>query len=553
LTFQRFSDTVLTLLDIPLFSLPLRVKSAEDPPRTVDSPGSPLQTEGMLRRAAPPAARAPLTPHDRMIVDTTILSISSRRQAAVALMIATAMQAFDSTIANVALPQLEHSLGGGIDVGSWVMTSYLCASAVMATLTGWFRRQYGARQPFAGAIALFVLASMLCSMAPNAAALLVSRLIQGAAAGIIQPLAQAILLDIYPKRDHGRMLAIWGAVIMTGPILGPALGGVITDLASWRWIFVINLPLGIIAVLGLRGVPPSLELAGGAAIDGIGIFLLTIGVGALQLGLQRSVGYPSLVSFELIVEAFISILAFILLTIRTRRFKLTLLRIEIFRDINFITATFYLFMIGAFLFATIVFIPALSEGPLGYNATLAGLMISPRGIGTMATMLVVGHAIDKIDHRILLASGLAITAGALALISEVPPERGATWLAGASAIQGIGVGLLFTPLSTLAFSSLAGELRTDAAGVYSLLRQLGCATGVAAMTALLQARIQTNYVAIVGQPVLGAGSPSHLLDLATFGAYTGCFRVMAVITVLIVPGVFLFHVVRPGPAVPTVV
>src|ERR1700751_1482031 len=198
-----------------------------------------------------------------MIVDTTVLSISDRRQAAIALMIATAMQAFESTIANVALPQLERSLGGGIDLGSWVMTSYLCASAVMATLTGWFRRQYGARQPFAGAIALFVLASMLCSIAPNAVGLLVSRVIQGGAAGIIQPLAQAILLDIYPKRDHGRMLAIWGSVIMAGPILGPPPGGLITDLASWRWIFVINLPLGIIAVIGLRGVPSNLEPAGG--------------------------------------------------------------------------------------------------------------------------------------------------------------------------------------------------------------------------------------------------------------------------------------------------
>src|SRR6516225_5306425 len=152
-----------------------------------------------------------------MTIDATVLPIADRRHAAVALMIATAMQAFDSTIANVALPQLEQSLGGGIELGSWVMTSYLCASAVMATLTGWFRRQYGARQPFTGAIAFFVGASMLCAIAPNAAALLVSRLIQGAAAGIIQPLAQAILLDIYPKRDHGRMLAIWGSVIMAGP------------------------------------------------------------------------------------------------------------------------------------------------------------------------------------------------------------------------------------------------------------------------------------------------------------------------------------------------
>jgi len=181
------------------------------------------------------------------------------------------------------------------------------------------------------------------------------------------------------------------------------------------------------------------------------------------------------------------------------------------------------------------------------------LTISPRGVGTMATMLAVGYLIDKIDHRALLVVGMLITAGAFELISQMPPDQSGTWLAGASAIQGIGVGLLFTPLSTLAFSSLAAELRTDAAGVYSLLRQLGCATGVAAMTALLQARIQTNYVAIVDQPMLAAGSPSHLLELATFGAYTGCFRVMAVITVTIIPGVFLFRVLRPRPAMPTVV
>src|SRR5271166_1288067 len=170
-----------------------------------------------------------------MTVDTTILSSSGRRQATIALMIATAMQAFDSTVANVALPQLDRSLGGGLDLGSWVMTSYLCASAVMATLTGWFRRRYGARQLFSGAIGLFVVASVLCAIAPSSTALIQFRVVQGAAAGIIQPLAQSLLLDLYPKQAHGRMLSIWGATIMAGPILGPVLGGIITDLASWRW------------------------------------------------------------------------------------------------------------------------------------------------------------------------------------------------------------------------------------------------------------------------------------------------------------------------------
>src|SRR5215472_700537 len=266
---------------------------------------------------------------ERMTVDATVLPVAARRQAALALMIATAMQAFDSTIANVALPQLEQSLGGGISLGSWVMTSYLCAAAVMATLTGWVRRRYGARLPLAAAITVFVVASVLCSIAPSSAALIQFRLIQGASAGIIQPLAQAILLDIYPKRDHGRMLAIWGATVMAGPIMGPVLGGVITDLASWRWIFVLNLPLGISAVLGLRGVPPSLEPAGGAEIDRVGICLLIVGVGALQLCLQRSLGHSSLASLELIAEASLSLLALTILALRTRRLQFTLLRVEI--------------------------------------------------------------------------------------------------------------------------------------------------------------------------------------------------------------------------------
>jgi DHA2 family multidrug resistance protein len=488
-----------------------------------------------------------------MTVEATILPSSGRRQATVALMIATAMQAFDSTIANVALPQLQQSLGGGLDLGSWVITSYLCASAVMATLTGWFRRRFGARQAFAGAIVLFVVASLLCSIAPSPAALIQFRLIQGAAAGIIQPLAQAILLDIYPQQLHGRMLAIWGATIMAGPIMGPVLGGVITDIASWRWIFVLNLPLGIIAMAGLGQVPTTSEQGRETRIDGLGILLLVIGVGSLQLSLERSIGQTWPPSPEIEVEATIAVLALSVIAVRSLRAQFSLFRFEVFQNINFAASVFYNFMVGALIFTTIVFLPSLSEGPLGYDATRAGLVISPRGIGTMATMLAVGYLIDKIDHRALLVTGMAITASAFALISHMPYNGSAFWLAGASAVQGVGVGLLFTPLSTLAFSTLAAELRTDAAGVYCLLRQLGCATGVAAMTALLQGRIQHNLAAIPDQSVIGGGPSSHLQEVAMFGAYTDCFRTMAVVTLVIIPGIFLFRILRRDSAIPTVV
>jgi len=253
------------------------------------------------------------------------------------------------------------------------------------------------------------------------------------------------------------------------------------------------------------------------------------------------------------VEATIAVLALSAIAVRSIRTQFSLFRFEVFRNINFATSVFYNFMVGALIFTTIVFLPSLSEGPLGYDATRAGLVISPRGIGTMATMLAVGYLIDKIDHRALLVAGMVITAGAFELMSQMPHDGSAIWLAGASAVQGVGVGLLFTPLSTLAFSTLAAELRTDAAGVYSLLRQLGCATGVAAMTALLQAKIQHGFTALADHAPTGVGPSSHLQDIMIFGAYTGCFRTMAVVTAVIIPGIFLFRVLRRNPAILTAV
>lgn len=473
-----------------------------------------------------------------------ILPRSSRRKAAIALMIATAMQAFDATIANVALPQLEQSLGGGIDLGSWVMTSYLCASAVTAMLTGWLRRRFGPRQLFTSAIGLFVFASVLCAIAPSSTALIQFRLLQGTAAGIIQPLAQAILLDIYPKEDHGRMLALWGATIMAGPILGPVLGGVITDLASWRWIFALNVPLGLTAILGLGRVPATIDPEVRPPMDSIGMVLLVVGVGSLQLALQRSIGHTWPPPTEVIAEAIVAILSFAIIAIRGFRSQFTLFKFQVFSNLNFVTSVVYNFMVGALLFTTIVFLPALSEGPLGYDATRAGLVLSPRGIATMATMLAVGYLIDRIDHRALLGAGLVITAGGLALISRVPLHGGEIWLASGNALQGVGVGLLFTPLSTLAFSTLAAELRTDAAGVYNLLRQLGCATGVAVMTAVLQSRIQSNIFKIFGATAADGRLPPRALEVATFAAYTESFRTMAVATAILLPGILLFRVVR---------
>jgi DHA2 family multidrug resistance protein len=472
------------------------------------------------------------------------LAPSARCRATLALMIVSAMPALDATIANVALPQLERAMGGGIGLGAWVMTSYLCAAAVTTVLAGWLRRRYGARRLLAGAVTLFVLASLLCAVANSAAALVGFRLVQGAAAGVVQPLAQAILLDIHPKPAHGRMLAIWGATIMAGPMLGPVVGGLITDWSSWRWIFALNAPIAAVAILGLVRLPSGASPAERPEIDWVGVLLLVLGIGMLQLAIERSIGRLWQPRPETVAEAGAAMLALGCIVARSRRKRFALFRAEVFRNHNFTMSYMYNFMIGAILFPTIVFLPALSQGPLGYGATAAGLVMAPRGFGTMATMLVVRWLIDRIDHRILLFAGLMLTAIALAAMARVPTAAAGPWLAAASAGQGIGVGLVFTPLSSLAFSTLPAELRTDAAGVYNLMRQLGCATGVATMTAFWNMQFHAGFAPFPDQAsdTLAAPEPP---EAARF-AYAASFRLLAATTVLLIPGVLLFRLAPPG-------
>ena len=476
-------------------------------------------------------------------------SVSVRRFATIAVMVATAMQAADTTIVNVGLPHLERDLGGGIWLGAWVMTSYLCATAVVAPLTGWLRRRFGTQRLFGVSIAVFVAASLLCAFAPSAAAIILFRILQGIGGGVIHPLGQAILLDVYPKHRHGRILAVLGAVVMLGPVSGPALGGIITDLASWRWVFAVNLPLGVLAIWGVRRLAMTeAKTVPDQAIDFIGILLLIVGIGTLQLWLERTVRVDWLHSPELFSEAAIVVIAFSLMAVRARRFGLTILRLEVLKDANFALAAFYNFFMSALLFTTIVFLPAVAEGPLGYDATMAGLTIVPRGVLMIAAMLLVGQLIGKVDYRILLATGWVLMAAGLAVLSLTPPVEGALWIIAGSTVQAIGGGMLFTPLITLGLSTLPPTLRTDATGLYSLLRQVGSASGLALMTGLLQVRIQAHLPPLpVGAAGQATSLPPGLIAQATLQAYAECFRVMVVMALAATPAVMLFRI-RSGEA-----
>jgi MFS transporter, DHA2 family, multidrug resistance protein len=460
-----------------------------------------------------------------------------------ALMLASAMQAADATIANVALPQLEHDLGGGVVLGAWVVTSYLCATAVVAPLTGWLRRRFGTPLLFVAAVVAFTAASLLCALAPSAGALIVFRILQGAGGGVIHPLAQAILLDLYPRQQHGRMLAMWGATVMLGPILGPALGGIITEEASWRWVFAINLPLGAAAIWGMRRAVTSTEATTALPLDLLGVLLLSIGVAALQLSLFRGVGQSWLDSPELVVEAALAVLALAAVAMRAQRTGFAAIRLAVFRDLNFAAGVCYNFLTSALLFVTIVFIPALAQGPLGYGATLAGMTIVPRGIATMLMMLLVGKLLDIIDCRILLGCGITLTAIGLLMLSMAKPPDALFWLVIGSTLQSVGGGGVLTCLSTISFWTLAPEIRTDASGVYSLLRQLGCASGVALMTAVLHVKTNANLLAVPDE-LIGPGVPASVGNIASLEAYSACFRGMALAALVILPGIWLFRI-RP--------
>ena len=452
------------------------------------------------------------------------------------LMLASALQAADATIVNVALPQLQRDLGGGIELGAWVIASYLCATAVMAPLTGWLRRRYGARRLFPGAVGAFALTSLLCAVAPSYGAIIFFRILQGAGGGVIHPLSQAILLDIYPKAKHPRMLAILGAGVMAGPILGPMIGGVITDLSSWRWVFAINLPLGLAAVLCVTRLRSGVESARELDIDLLGVSLLMAGVAALQLFLQRGVALSWFHSPEVIGEGVAAAAAFSLLLLRARNSGLSAFRPEVFKDLNFVVAAFYNFMLSATLFVTIVFLPLLGQGPLGFPATLAGAMIVPRAILMTLVILLVGQLIGTIGYRFLLVGGWLLMAAGLAVLTGVRPANALSWIIAGSIIQAVGAGMLYTPLTTLAFATLPPALRTDATGLYSLLRQLGYASGVALMSAVLQVRTAAHMAKFAA----GVGSVASA-GRAALHAYSDCFGMMAVAAVVIIPGVMAFR------------
>ena len=386
--------------------------------------------------------------------------------------LATVMQALDTTIANVSLPYIQGSVAANQDQAEWVLTSYVVAAAIMTPPTGFLAGRFGLKRLFLTSIAGFTAASMLCGMAGSLYQLVLFRLLQGAFGAALVPLSQSVLLGTYPKEKQGSAMAYWGMAIMVGPIIGPVLGGWLTYNYSWRWDFYINLPIGILAFLGMIWFLPDTNRSD-AKLDWFGFATLSLAIGALQIMLDRGEQLDWFGSREILFEAVVSGSAFWLFLVQTFTVRAPFVNPRLFRDRNFAAGMLFVFIIGVSFFAPLALLPLYLQNLMGYPILTAGLVMAPRGFGTLLAMMAVGQLIGRLDTRLLLGIGLALTAWAMWDMTGWTPNV-SIWTVGVNGvIQGAGLGFLFVPLSTTTLATLGPEHRTEGAGLFNLARNLG--------------------------------------------------------------------------------
>ncbi len=411
------------------------------------------------------------------------------------VMLATFITVLDSTIANVALPHMAASLGAASDTVTWVLTSYIVAAAIATPLSAWAGGKIGRKRLFVLAIAGFTGASMLCGIAQSLGQMVVFRLIQGSSGAFLVPLGQAFLLDAYPKAKHGQAMALWGVGIMVGPVMGPVLGGWLTDNYDWRWVFYVNLPFGLLALFGALAVLPATEDVR-RKFDAFGFVALGIGLGALQLMLDRGQQLDWFASREVVLEAAAAVAAFWVFGVHVATAREPILPLALLRDRNILTGFTFIFLVGMLQVATSALLPPMLEQLYGYPVVTAGLTMAPRGVGTMAGMLIVGRLIGKVDARAMMLFGMILVAGSMYKMTGFAPVMGSGPFVWTGLVQGFGIGFLFVPLNTLSFATVSPMMRTEASSFYSLLRNLGGAVGVSLSVGVIARQAQIAHADI---------------------------------------------------------
>jgi len=407
----------------------------------------------------------------------------------VCVMMATIMQALDTTIANAALPYMQGSLSTTQDQVNWVLTSYIVAAAIMTSPLGWTAMRYGRKKLFIACAAGFTLASMLCGAAQTIEQMVAFRLLQGVFGAALVPLSQAVMLDIYPAEKRGSAMAIWGMGVMLGPIMGPTLGGWLTDSYSWRWVFFVNLPFGILTVLGLSVFMRETPTRGDVPFSWFGFLTLSLGIGALQMMLDRGQEQNWFESNEIIVECILSCVGFYFFFADALTSERPFIPLRIFRDWNFSIALMFMFLIGIILLASMALLTPYIQNLMGYPVLASGYLLGTRGIGTFFAMMIVGRLSGKVDPRLLVFFGLTLATVTLYMMVGWTPEVPAMTITLNSIGQGVGLGFVFVPLNTIAFATLPGEIRTDGAALWTLIRNLGSSVGISLVIANLTANM----------------------------------------------------------------
>ncbi len=418
------------------------------------------------------------------------LSSSDRLLITLVVMSATLMQVIDTTIVNVALPHMQGSLGASSDEITWTLTSYLVSAAIFMPLTGYLSDRLGRKKYLIISIAGFTIASALCGASVTLVEIVFFRLLQGIFGACLVPLSQAILSDIYPPEERGKAMAIWGVGVMVGPVLGPTLGGYLTDVTTWRWTFYVNVPVGIFTLLLANIIPDTPKQQ--RHMDWTGLALISIAIGGLQYVLDRGNQADWFGSTSICVISYITIacmLGFLLHNFNNTSSKV--FDIKIFRDKNFSIASILLCIFGLGLYGTMVVQPMMVEGLFDYSALTTGFIMAPRGISGMVSMMFVGKLINRVDARWLIIFGIVMSIIGIQMTTHYSLYAiNPFWLIFPSIIQGFGMGMIFVPLSTFAFSTLPTHLRTEGAGLYSLLRTIGSSIGISIAITLYTRRSQ---------------------------------------------------------------
>jgi DHA2 family multidrug resistance protein len=426
----------------------------------------------------------------------TALPKHTRVAITICVILATLMQALDTTIANVALPYMQGSVSASQDEIAWVLTSYIVAAAIMTPPTGYLTGRFGLKRLFLVSIAGFTVSSVLCGMAQSLVQIVLFRILQGLFGAALVPLSQTVLMNINPKERQGSAIALWGVAVMAGPVLGPVLGGWLTQAFSWRYVFYINVPVGILAFFGMMTFLSDTARNATAKLDWFGFGTLSLAIAAMQVLLDRGEELDWFGSGEIVAEAIIAVSAFYLFLVHTFTAREPFVRLSLFRDPNFTAGVLFIAIVGLTYYASLALQPPYLQNLMNYPIVSAGLVLGPRGVGTMGSMLIVGRLIGRVDTRLLLAVGLGLTAWSFYVMTGWTPDVSQMTIVLVGIIQGVGLGFIFVPLSVVTLSTLAPERRAEGAGLYSLSRNIGSSIGISVVNSLLTRNTQVNHAEI---------------------------------------------------------